>query len=100
MELFQKNGNPSSKLLIQCTSYAPEGSFPNLTEYLEFFEEAFDHELAKKEGCIIPKSSGVDADYDAVMEELKNIEKETKEYLSSQCRYFGVNVSIKRKNIV
>lgn len=53
---------------------------------------AFDHEEAKKEGCIIPKH-GVDPEYDAVFMEIADIEREAKAYLQSQLRHFGVRVT-------
>ena len=83
-------------MLKQCISHPPDGRFPTLSENLKFFEEAFDHDLAKKEGSIIPKSLGVDVEYDAIIEELKDVEKESKDYLKKQCQYFGVSVSKKK----
>ncbi|KAK6631688.1 hypothetical protein RUM43_013752 [Polyplax serrata] len=92
IEILQKEREWKSKLLRQCILFQPEGKFRNLREELEFFKNAFDHELAKKEGCIIPKSSGVDSEYDAVVEELKEISKESNSYLKLQCQYFGATV--------
>lgn len=55
--------------------------------------QAFDHEEARAEGCIVPKSAGVDQEYDDALSELKDIEKELQSYLREQCQYFGVQVS-------
>lgn len=56
------------------------------------FQNAFDHNEAQKEGRILP-TTGTDADYDEAMDNLKAIEGELKEYLKSQCAYFGCKVS-------
>lgn len=92
MEILQKESPWKSDLLRQCILFQPEGKFKNLSEQLEFFKTAFNHDLAKKEGCIIPMSSGVDAEYDGVMEEIRNLEKEANAYLKLQCQYFGATV--------
>lgn len=63
----------------------------SLIYFLLSFQQAFDHEEAKKEGSIKPKS-GVDEEYDAVMKELKENEKEQEAYLEKQRRHFGVKV--------
>lgn len=52
---------------------------------------AFNHEKAKKEGFIIPKH-GVDREYDEVILELSQIDKELDEYLQKQKKHFGVAV--------
>lgn len=93
MDNIRSQVSPTSELLKQCILHPPDGRFPDLSPLLKFFDEAFDHQLAKEEGSIIPKSSGIDTEYDSVMEELENIEKESKTYLKSQCQYFGVSVS-------
>lgn len=61
--------------------------FPDLSETLAFFEQAFDHEHAKKEGRVMP-SRGVDADYDQAMQRIKDAERALKEYLETQSRHF------------
>lgn len=92
VEILQKEAPFSSDILNKCIMFPPEGLFPDLNSSLKFFEEAFDHELARKEGCIIPKSSGVDLEYDAALEELSALESEMKAYLKSQCQFFGASV--------
>ncbi|KAJ8674770.1 hypothetical protein QAD02_010556 [Eretmocerus hayati] len=78
-------------LINKCTKYEPEGDFPELRKTLDYFKTAFDHEEAKKEGFIVPKR-GVDQDYDAVLLELSDIEKELNEYLEKQRKHFGVQI--------
>ncbi|XP_066999808.2 DNA mismatch repair protein Msh6 [Anabrus simplex] len=94
--LFQDSeADISSKLLVQCTAMASahsHGKFPDMSSSLDFFDSAFDHEEAQKEGRIIP-SSGVDPEYDAVMEELKLVNRELQDYLEEQRRFFGCKVS-------
>lgn len=61
----------ASVSLVRCSSTVNDGGdFPNLKEGLSFFENAFDHEQAKKEGRVTP-SKGVDADYDDAMQRVK-----------------------------
>lgn len=86
--------NMNSDLLKQvtCTKAGyPNGTFPDLEEPLEFFEKAFDHEEAQKEGRIIP-STGVDPDYDSAVSEYDQIKKELDAYLKSQCSHFSCKV--------
>ncbi|RWS13405.1 DNA mismatch repair protein Msh6-like protein, partial [Dinothrombium tinctorium] len=84
--------NFKSDLLKDCTRYAPEGKFPNLTEELDFFDNAFDHEEAKEKGKIIPKP-GVDEDYDQSQAEMKLFENKVKVYLEEQRKFFGCKVN-------
>ena len=68
-----------SKILKNITSLENSGGeFPDLTEVLQYFDNAFDHANAKKEGKIIP-SRGVDPDLDEANDSIKTIESEMKE---------------------
>eukprot|EP00088_Acartia_fossae_P070151 TRINITY_DN931_c0_g1_i2.p1 TRINITY_DN931_c0_g1~~TRINITY_DN931_c0_g1_i2.p1 ORF type:complete len:1250 (+),score=371.12 TRINITY_DN931_c0_g1_i2:534-3752(+) len=67
------------------------GEFPDLTEVLEFFEHAFDHSSARKEGKIIP-SEGVDPDLDSANSSLRAIKKDLDSYLEEQKGHFGCDV--------
>ena len=67
------------------------GEFPDLSEILDFFDSAFDHQSARKEGKIIP-TEGVDPDLDAANEEIRRIKKELDDYLKEQKRHFGCDV--------
>ncbi|KAH6935575.1 hypothetical protein HPB50_006835 [Hyalomma asiaticum] len=54
----------TSQTLARCLSVGTEpGHFPDLADALDFFEHAFDHEQARKEGRVTPVP-GVDNDYD------------------------------------
>lgn len=56
------------------------------------FQTAFDHEEAKKQGCIVPKK-GVDAEYDLVLEELAKNKKDLDKYLEKQKQHFDANIT-------
>ncbi|XP_029829430.3 DNA mismatch repair protein Msh6 [Ixodes scapularis] len=78
----------SSATLSRCVSTAADGgSFPELGEALEFFDNAFDHEEAKKNGKVTP-SKGVDKDYDDAMRRVKAATRDLEDYLETQCRHF------------
>ncbi|XP_011703725.1 PREDICTED: probable DNA mismatch repair protein Msh6 [Wasmannia auropunctata] len=81
-----------SNLISRYTRYEPDGEFPHLKETLDYFKTAFDHEEAKKQGCIVPKK-GVDAEYDSVLTELSKIKKDLDKYLEKQKQHFGVKVT-------
>ena len=68
--LFKESDLSGSSMLKQLLRMPSEGgNFPDMTEKLNFFDGAFDHERAKSEGKIIP-SKGVDADYDSALDEI------------------------------
>ncbi|XP_011644133.1 probable DNA mismatch repair protein Msh6 [Pogonomyrmex barbatus] len=81
-----------SNLITRCVRYEPEGDFPHLRETLDYFKTAFDHEDAKKQGCIVPKK-GVDAEYDSVLTELAENKKNLDKYLEKQKQHFGVKIT-------
>lgn len=60
-----------------------KGSFPELSEQISYFQNAFDHERARKEGSIIP-NDGVNKDYDESTKEIKQLEQELQDYLQQQ----------------
>ncbi|XP_068210274.1 DNA mismatch repair protein Msh6 isoform X2 [Palaemon carinicauda] len=81
-----------SKLLQKCLNDTGSGGdFPALKEVLKFFDTAFDHEEAKKEGTIFP-CHGVDTEYDNAFEQIKTTKNRLADYLKEQCRYFGAKV--------
>ncbi|XP_076654802.1 DNA mismatch repair protein Msh6 [Halictus rubicundus] len=82
----------NSPLIARHTKIEPDGEFPSLRETLDYFKTAFDHEAAKKEGCIVPKK-GVDDEYDSVLMELAEVKKDLEKYLEKQRRHFGVKVT-------
>lgn len=82
-----------SSLLKQCvTSVTSGGRFPDMKEALEYFDNAFDHEVAKKEGNIIP-NHGVDSEYDTASSELKEVENELEDYLNEMKSMLNCRVS-------
>ncbi|XP_065095501.1 probable DNA mismatch repair protein Msh6 [Ochlerotatus camptorhynchus] len=89
-ELF---AGTSSKLLVHLTQTSDrDGSFPDMGDKIQFFEETFDHEQALKDGVIAP-GEGLDAEYDAVDKEIKGILKELEDYKCQQEKYFGCKIS-------
>eukprot|EP00698_Gefionella_okellyi_P003683 TRINITY_DN13445_c0_g1_i1.p1 TRINITY_DN13445_c0_g1~~TRINITY_DN13445_c0_g1_i1.p1 ORF type:complete len:1151 (+),score=299.87 TRINITY_DN13445_c0_g1_i1:80-3532(+) len=70
---------------------------PDLRPLVQFFNEAFDQQEAKKEGVIMPKE-GMVADYDRVQAKIVAVEKKLKRHLSEQREYFG-SENVKYKDI-
>lgn len=64
------------------------GIFPDLTEDLKFFDHAFDHTKAKKDGIIVP-SSGVDKEYDDAVRDIKSTQDSLQQYLDKQKARIG-----------
>ncbi|KAL7302864.1 hypothetical protein TKK_0004096 [Trichogramma kaykai] len=91
LKIIEKFSELDNELVNKCTRIEPAGDFPDLKDILDHFKNAFDQEAAKKEGFIIPKK-GVDKDYDAVLNELADIQSDLNDYLNKQCRHFGVKV--------
>lgn len=81
-----------SRLLKKITQTGDKGMYLDLTDSLQFFREAFDQEVASKEGVIIPKA-GVDEDYDSAMEKISDIQKSLDKYLKEQEKIFGCKIS-------
>lgn len=84
--------NSNSGFLNRITQLPNTGIFPDVVNVLKFFETAFDHEEAKKEGVIAP-GKGVDSEFDAVEEEIEEIHMELKEYLKEQEKFFGCRLN-------
>lgn len=82
----------NGSLISRCVKLEPDGEFPSLRKTLDYFETAFNHEEAKKEGCIVPKK-GVDPEYDSVLIELADVKKDLERYLEKQRQHFGVKVT-------
>ncbi|XP_038051603.1 DNA mismatch repair protein Msh6-like [Patiria miniata] len=90
VEIFKNStSNFKSKLLGQTVSLASEGGhFPDLTEHLVFFENAFDHNKAKQVGAIVP-SKGVDPEYDSAIAGMKAANQRLDDYLEKQRKRLG-----------
>ena len=82
----------NSTLINRCVKVEPDGEFPSFRETLDYFESAFDHEEAKKVGCIVPKK-GVDVEHDSVLMELEEVKQDLERYLQKQRQHFGVKVT-------
>lgn len=80
--------------LLKRITQLPEsgGSFPDLSKELQYFATAFDHDAAAKTGVIAPQA-GMDAEYDAAMDSIGEVEKRLKTYLVEQERHFGCRIT-------
>ncbi|XP_041361068.1 DNA mismatch repair protein Msh6-like [Gigantopelta aegis] len=73
-----------SRLLKKSVMFeSSEGNFPDITEDLEFFNAAFDHDKARKDGTIIP-TVGVNLDYDRAKSDMKSALRRLDHYLDEQ----------------
>lgn len=86
-----------STVLRRLLTFTTEGGlYPDYSQTLEYFETAFDHDVARKTGKIIP-ALGVDNKYDDCQEKIEKIKEQLDSYLEEQkselkCRhleYFG-----------
>ncbi|KAI0216514.1 DNA mismatch repair protein msh6, partial [Massospora cicadina] len=57
--------------------------FPDISKELSYFETAFDHQLARKEGTVVP-FEGVEADFDDLTHALKGVELQLDNFLKQQ----------------
>lgn len=74
---------------LNCTSSnLVEGQFPNLDDIIQFFEQSFDQEEAKKSGKILP-TAGVDDEYDGAIDEIQCIKDQLTNYLDSEKKRTG-----------
>uniref|UniRef100_A0A182N517 DNA mismatch repair protein n=1 Tax=Anopheles dirus TaxID=7168 RepID=A0A182N517_9DIPT len=86
-------GIVTSPLLVWLTQpVTAGGAFPTMEAQIEFFENSFDHEKALKSGSIIPET-GLDAEYDAIEEEIAALNRELEEYREEQGNFFKCNVT-------
>lgn len=89
-----------------------DGKFPKLNEILEYFDQSFDHDQAKKDGIIVPSSKGtwqkkkilgmrlkcilsilgIDEHYDEALVGIKSAENELHNYLLKQRSRFNCGV--------
>lgn len=81
MKLPEIFAGVESSLLVQLTqTSANGGSFEDMSEHVEKFKNAFDIAEAMKVGFARPERAA-DADYDAVLDEISELDDELKEYL-------------------
>lgn len=89
MELPKIFADCSSKMLKNLTQLKENGgSFEDMTKHIAKFKKAFDISEALKTGYAIPERNA-DAEYDAVLDEIDELEVELKEYLKEQEKFFG-----------
>ncbi|CAH2095409.1 unnamed protein product [Euphydryas editha] len=79
-------------LLRHLTQFSPVGKFPDYRETLKFFKESFNQQEAEKEGRILP-GTGVDREYDDILQVIKDLEDELKQYLVKQEKYFKCRIN-------
>ncbi|XP_040156258.1 probable DNA mismatch repair protein Msh6 [Anopheles arabiensis] len=94
LPLPQMFASVHSQLLVRLTQKAnsnPAGAFPSMEKQIEFFESSFDHEKALKSGSIVPEK-GLDTEYDAIEQEIKDLNAELEAYLAEQSKFFGCTV--------
>ncbi|XP_078664804.1 DNA mismatch repair protein Msh6-like isoform X1 [Branchiostoma floridae x Branchiostoma belcheri] len=88
----EKVNNFKSKLLKQSVSLdsnkAAQGRFPNLSGHLMYFDHAFDHNAARKNGVIIPKE-GVNCAYDEALTDIKSVHRNLDSYRDKQKQRMG-----------
>ena len=58
-------------------------SFPDLSEELTYFDVAFDHEVAEKQGELVP-SPGIEKNFDDLNVLISNIEKDLEKHRIDQ----------------
>uniref|UniRef100_A0A915C4J0 DNA mismatch repair protein n=3 Tax=Parascaris univalens TaxID=6257 RepID=A0A915C4J0_PARUN len=63
-------------------------SFPDISKDLHHFKDAFDHDKAKQEGIIVPER-GIDAEYDGVMEDVRERMRDLEAYLHKIRKQLG-----------
>ncbi|VDM18764.1 unnamed protein product [Hydatigera taeniaeformis] len=82
-----------SELLCSLTSLHEEGgAFPNYSEELSLFDKAFDHEKAKRDGCITVEP-GFDPQFDKACEGLERAEMAMNEFLAEQSDLIGCQLT-------
>ena len=67
------------------------GQFPDLEPITDFFDASFDHQKARADGKISPKTGDLD-ELDDLKERMKDLRKEMETYLKEQKSHFGCEV--------
>jgi len=92
MKLFQENmdsfSSPSFKRLLLKDTTNDAGIFPDLLPSLKFFQNAFNHKVAKETGLIHPKP-GVVSEYDRALDDIQKVKTKLDEYLKQQRKRLG-----------
>ncbi|KAK5638421.1 hypothetical protein RI129_012716 [Pyrocoelia pectoralis] len=79
-------------LIKKLTHHPPEGKLIDVSELLQYFQNAFDQTHAAKEGKIIPQK-GIDDDYDEAEQEILEVETRSSEYLQELEQMFRCKVT-------
>ncbi|VDD80594.1 unnamed protein product [Mesocestoides corti] len=85
--------NPRCELLHSITTLRPNGgAFPDYAEKLALFDKAFDHEQAKRDGCIVVEP-GFDPEFDKACQGLEEAEQKMEDFLAEQSDIIGCQLS-------
>ncbi|VDL59976.1 unnamed protein product [Hymenolepis diminuta] len=90
---FAKLGIKSGLLHLLTSLEEDGGKFPDYSEQLALFDEAFDHEKAKRDGTIVVEP-GFDLEFDQACENLRKCEQDMEDFLEEQSRIIGCQVRI------
>ena len=92
VEQYFRDTTINSSLLRSAVKLESQGgTFPLMDNELEFFRNAFDWQLATKEGKMIPRP-GVDREYDEALDTIRKVQADAEQYLVKQKTSFGVKV--------
>lgn len=89
-ELFSTTKSNVLKTLTQTEENG--GKFEDMSKNILKFKKAFNIAEAMKVGFAIPEKNA-DSDYDAVLDEINELENELKEYLKEQEKFFGCKLT-------
>ncbi|VDK33025.1 unnamed protein product [Taenia asiatica] len=82
-----------SELLRSLVSLREEGgAFPDYSEELSLFDKAFDHEKAKRDGCIVVEP-GFDPEFDKACKSLERAEMDMEDFLAEQSDLIGCQLT-------
>lgn len=82
----------SSKMLKMLTQTNENGGkFEDMSEHIAKFKTAFDIQSALKTGFVIPEKN-IDPEYDAILDEIDELEVELKDYLKEQEKVLGCSL--------
>lgn len=88
-ELRNQLPNSNSEFLANLITYKENGGlFPNTINVLAFFDNAFNHKIAKEKGIINPRK-GVNKEYENAEAKIKNVMNELENYLKNLKRRFN-----------
>ncbi|KAH9286596.1 DNA mismatch repair protein Msh6 [Echinococcus granulosus] len=89
---FSRFGVKSELLRFLASLREEGGAFPNYSEELSLFDKAFDHEKAKRDGCIVVEP-GFDPEFDKACEGLERAEMDMEDFLAEQSDLIGCQLT-------